>query len=374
MSLAGVEITFSDGALGIVNPPADGVSAMAIKFGGTTSETGWKLFRTYDQVKQESGYPTDDSDTGMLEVKAYFDKGGEKLYLKRLAANATYAAISIAEMDALYEASKGEVRTLGIVIPAATETDITSEIVTAMQANANRMRETYYSPLQVIIASTGIPTAAITPSNDCPDVSVVVGQTNPNVTTYISSIGALMGRLAASDVQVHPGRVSDGALVDAAYDVYSNTLLTNLKAEDYNGNSFITYRTFAGKGGYYVSDDPTMSDPKSDYHSFARRRTINKAYRVAYNVLVNRVNSEIETSGGMILPVVAKALEGEVESAIRSEMTRYGNLVDVNGDGGVQCKVDETWDVMATSTLMMTLKVRPYGYAKWIKVDLGFML
>ncbi|MDR0829846.1 MAG: DUF2586 family protein [Prevotellaceae bacterium] len=374
MSLPNVNINFSNGSLGTVIPPADGVCAMAIKFDSVATASGWQLFRSYAEVLAAADYPTDETDTGMLEVKAFFDKGGTKLYLKCLATTATHTAISTAEMDNLYNASNGEVRTLGVMLTVATVGEISYAYIAAMQAAADYMRNTYRAPLQVIVASSGTANAAIALTNDCPDVSLVVGQTNPNTAKFISSIGALLGRIASTDVQVNPGRVSDGGIADAAYDVHSNALLTNSQAENYNDRSFITYRTFAGKGGYYISDDPTMTAATSDYHSFARRRTANKAFRVANDVLVNRINSEVETSEGKILPVVAKGWEAEVESAIRANMTAYGNIVDVNGDGGVKCTIDPEWNVMATSTVKATLQIRPYGYAKFINVELGFML
>jgi hypothetical protein len=243
-----------------------------------------------------------------------------------------------------------------------------------MQDAADYMRATYRAPIQVIIASSGTVNAQIALASECPDVSVVAGQTQPNTGKFISSIGAILGRIAKSDVQVHPGRVSDGAIAELAFDVHSAVPLTNSQAETYNDRSFITFRTFAAKAGYYVSDDPTMTSPSSDYHSFARRRTANKAFRIANGVLVERVNSEIPVKDGKILPVIAKSIEAAVESAIRTNMTAYGNLVDVNGDGGVKCTVDPDWNVVATNTVKASLQIRPYGYAKFIDVNLAFML
>jgi hypothetical protein len=374
MALPNVNIKFSNGSLGTVNPPADGVTAMAVKFDTVTEAGEWTLFRSYSEVKAAAGYPEDDTDTGMREVKAFFDGGGSRLYLKCLSSKATHSSIGNAEMDALYNVSGGEVRILGVMLTVTEADEITYAYVKAMQDAAGYIRGTYRAPLQVIIAGSGTANAAIELASECPDVSVVCGQTQPDTAKFISSIGAILGRIAQSDVQIHPGRVSDGAIAEAAYDVHSAAPLTNSRAEDYNDRSFITYRTFAGRAGYYVSDDPTMTAPTSDYHSFARRRTVNRAFRIASEELTNRINSEIPTEGGKILPVMAKAIEGAVENAIRANMTAYGNLVDVNGDGGVICQVDTERNVMATSTVMATLKIRPYGYAKFIEVDLGFTL
>jgi hypothetical protein len=374
MSLPGVNIQFANGALGTATPPADGVSAMAIKFDTVTVSTGWGLFRAYAEVLAAAGYPTDETDSGMKEVKAFFDAGGSKLYLKCLPTNAGRASISNAEMDALFAASGGEVRLLGIMLTVASVAELSYDYVKTMQDAAGYLRDTYAAPLQVILASSGTVNAAISLTTECPDVSLVAGQTQPNTTKFISSIGALLGRLAKSDVQVHPGRVSDGGIAETAYDVHSDVPLTNSAATTLHEAGYITYRRFAGKGGYYISDDPTMTDPTSDYHSLARRRTANKAWRIAYQTLTNRVNSEAPTIEGKIEPAFAAMLETEVESAIRTNMTAYGNLVEANGDGGVKCAIDREHNVMADSTVVMTLQIRPYGYAKFISVSLGFMI
>jgi hypothetical protein len=57
-------------------------------------------------------------------------------------------------------------------------------------------------------------------------------------------------------------------------------------------------------------------------------------------------------------------------------MTAEGNLsVDksVDGDTGVKVLVDTTNDVVATNQINVSIMVKPYGYAKYIEVELGFL-
>ena len=53
-------------------------------------------------------------------------------------------------------------------------------------------------------------------------------------------------------------------------------------------------------------------------------------------------------------------------------MTASGELSGDGGDNGVQVYIDPTQDVLATSTINVELRVRPFGYARYINVLLGF--
>ena len=62
-----------------------------------------------------------------------------------------------------------------------------------------------------------------------------------------------------------------------------------------------------------------------------------------------------------------------METAIENGMV--GNLgVDPENakDTGVQCYIDVDQNIVSTSTLIAALKVKPFGYAKYIDVYLGF--
>ena len=93
--------------------------------------------------------------------------------------------------------------------------------------------------------------------------------------------------------------------------------------------------------------------------------------------MLENVNDEIAcTADGKIVPAVAKAIEGEVITAIVNSMTAAGELgVDPtnSNDKGVKCVVDQDSNVMATSKVNVTCQIRPFGYAKYIDVELGFV-
>ena len=104
---------------------------------------------------------------------------------------------------------------------------------------------------------------------------------------------------------------------------------------------------------------------------------IDKAFRVAYSTLLDKVNDEIPVTDEGKMPVsITHALQGAVETAIINNMTAYGNLgtdIEDSNDTGVQCYIDPEQNVVTTSTLRVSIKVKPYGYAKYIEATLGFM-
>ena len=146
--------------------------------------------------------------------------------------------------------------------------------------------------------------------------------------------------------------------------------------ETIHGRGFICPRTFTGKGGYFWSDDSIATGPADDYCLIPRRRTVDKAARIAYLAMLEFVGDEIAvTADGKIVPSVCKNMETVVESAVINQMTSKGNLStdpDDPNDTGVVAYVDPDQNVVATSELNVSLRVRPYGYSKYIEVDLGF--
>ena len=84
--------------------------------------------------------------------------------------------------------------------------------------------------------------------------------------------------------------------------------------------------------------------------------------------------SEIEVNeDGTIQEPVIKSWQAEVENAINSQMTAKGELSSIDGSG-CRCFIDPKQNVLQTSTILVTLMIRPYGYARAIKVTLGFLV
>ncbi len=188
-----------------------------------------------------------------------------------------------------------------------------------------------------------------------------------------ASVGLLAGRIAAIPVQRSVARVKTGAIKVTG--LYIGSVIPEMgDADIINDKGFITFRNFVGKAGYYFTDDKMATSGTDDYALIPRRRTIDKAYRIGYVTMVNELSDEVAvTDAGAISAPIAKSIQNAVETAIENGMV--GNLgVDPGNakDTGVQCYIDVNQNIVSTSTLIAALKVKPFGYAKYIDVYLGF--
>lgn len=282
------------------------------------------------------------------------------------------------------ESTNGEIR--GLVITAAPGANIEAGLdadIEAAKIAAQSLGEwatsVRYAPIFVLIDGVGYngnpeELADMTTQN-YNRVGVVIGSTEENAANQ--SAGLVAGRVAASSVQRNPGRVIDGALnVTAMY--AGKTAVETADIETVHEKGYITFRTYTGISGYFIADDPLATSETDDYNQLCRRRVIDKAYRLAYGVLVEKLNDEIPVnSDGTIIETYATAFELAVENAIASNMTANGELsVDPSNssDRGVECTVDRTVNVLSTSSVKAELRVRPHGYGKYITVQLGFTI
>lgn len=324
-------------------------------------------------------------------VKEFYEEApkGTKLYLRGAATSVTVDQLvdkTTANAQALLEYAAGDIRTLMVKVtdaqnytPTVTHA-IDAKVETAItkaQALAEAAAEDLKAPILVLLEGrhyNGTP-ADLPNLTQLTDnrVAVVIGDTVTG--SKGAAVGLLAGRIARIPVQRSIARVKDGAM--KATEMFIGSVVAESGSpETIHGKGFICPRTFVGKGGYYWSDDSIATGPTDDYCLIPRRRTIDKAYRIAYLAMLEQVSDEIAlTADGKIAPAVCKNMETVMESAIINQMTSVGNLgndpQDPN-DTGVIAYVNPEQNIVATSRLNASLRVRPYGYSKYIEVDLGF--
>ena len=194
-----------------------------------------------------------------------------------------------------------------------------------------------------------------------------------------NTAGIIAGRVAHAPVQRNIGRVKDGpiqlqsAKIGATpIDDYPADELDELHTKQY-----IILRAFTDRTGYFIADDPLATDPtQDDYSTLTRRRTADKAWRIAFSTLTNELLDEVPTqAGGNIQQTYLKVLQGKVENAIAAAMTANGELsadqTDPN-DRGVKCWFDPASNIGTTNIIVGTLQIRPMAYAKYINIPLSF--
>lgn len=194
-----------------------------------------------------------------------------------------------------------------------------------------------------------------------------------------SSKGAILGLLAGTigniPVQRSIARVRSGAMpISQLY--IKDKLVEDSQVDVISDKGFITFRTFVGKSGYFFTDDSLATALTDDYALIPRRRVIDKAFRVAYTTLLDEIGEEIPvTSEGNIPAAICKNLENTVERAIVNTLGINGNIaIDVTNptDSGCEVFVDPNQNILSTSLLKVKLRVKPFGYSKYIDCYLGF--
>lgn len=270
--------------------------------------------------------------------------------------------------DALIEiVSAEELR--GLFVYDTASSGGTQTIVAAAQEIAVNSTNEHFAPIFICLASAGTSDYSKADSNR---VCLLCGGAAENGT---SGIGLMAGRLASIPVHRNIGRVKDGALNAETMYVAGNPVYPGMPdVADIHDKCYITPRAYVGLSGYYFADDCMACDPTDDYAHLTARRTVDKAYRIAYQTLVQFMLDEIEVNeDGTMQNGVLKSWQQAVENAINRQMTAKGELSATDGEGCV-CFIDPTQNVLATSRIELTLKVRPYGYARFIDVNLGFQV
>lgn len=190
-----------------------------------------------------------------------------------------------------------------------------------------------------------------------------------------ATLGLLAGTIGNIPVQRSIARVRSGAMPVAELYV-KDKLVEDSQVDVISDKGFITFRTFVGKSGYFFSDDSLATASTDDYALIPRRRVIDKAYRVAYTTLLDEIGEEIPvTSEGKIPAAICKNIENSVERAIVNTLGLRGNIaIDVTDprDTGCEIYLDPDQNILATSLLKLQLRVKPYGYSKYIDCYLGF--
>lgn len=394
MGLPKVKIDYGNGALGQAIASADGLLCLIV-VGAVAIADKFDLAKTYPLRKtgdlENLGITSDNNPEMYNLVKGYYTEAteGTKVYI--IGYPDTLKMSDVLDYDNPYarniiESLNGEVRGLFITAKAGANPTITKgfdDDLEAAKLNAETLgdwaTEVRFAPIFVIIdglSFSGDPEAVEDMrKQNYNRVGVVVGAGAPGSANQ--SIGLIAGRVAISPVQRNIGRVADGALnVLAMYAGDKSVEVADV--ETLHDKGYITFRTFTGMSGYYISDDPLASKATDDYNQLTRRRVIDKAYRIAYAVLIEKLLDEIPVkSDGTMIETYARSFELSVENAIATNMTANGELSTDPADStdrGVTFIVDRTINVLATNRVEGDLSVRPHGYGKEIKVRLGFMV
>ena len=388
MALPKVTIKYLNGLLGVTPESQDGLLAMVLLGASPVAETfiAGVPYKIYGPSSLDALGVTESNNARLVEiVREFYNEASEgtPLYIVGYSADTTMTAFcnkDTGSLKGLVESLKGAVR--GVVIASTAETEaksgIAEDVISAVpvaQICADHCADALYAPIFVVLEGKSYTSAVALPDMTEAKhnrVAVVIGDSKKD--SKNAAVGTLAGRIAAVPIQRNIGAVVDGSLTLTSMYLGAN-LIDNVMDDvrTIHDKGYIVPRIHIGRSGYFYSDDVLCCDPTDDYAHLTARRTIDKAARIAYDTLLDYLLSEIEVNedGTMQLGVI-KSWQAAVETAIDGQMTSNGELSAVNGSG-CKCVIDASQNVLATSKINVVLKVRPYGYAREIVCELGFL-
>lgn len=394
MQLPRVRIQFLNGQLGTVGESPDGLMALVC---GASAVAGKLELNTAYQVTgmddlTSLGVTETNNATLYKHVTEFYDEAGSgtKLILYPVSAGTKvtelcdYTKTTGGYARDLITRQNGALRGIGVAgldtgVSSAGANGLDPDVFTALpgaQQLAEWATSELYAPLFFVLEGRcydATKELKDLTSEKYNRVAVVIGDTVSD--SAGACVGTLLGRVASIPVQRNIGRVKDGSLFPLEMYVgekkieESGSIISTIFERGY-----IVPRKHVGRSGYYFADAPMACDPTDDYSSMPNRRVIDKAYRIAYDTMLEELLDELELNeDGTLEHAVVKSWQQTLENAINRQMTANGELSATDGEG---CKayINEKQNVVSTSRIEMNLKVRPHGYARYIDVNLGFLV
>ena len=384
-----VKINYRNGLLGTVPDNQDGLLGIVV-LGATAVSTTFVLGKAYRLVRPEDltalGINTTNNSRIVELVSQFYAEAeeGTPVYLIGIASTAMTSVLDVetGPMKEILQSLHGDLR--GLIVASASTASVTvtdgldPDVLTAMpkaQALAEWAADSLYSPIFVILEGRHFASAT-----DAPDLnSLAYNRVGIFIGDVVASsknaaVGAIAGRIASSPVQRNIGRVASGPLAPVKMYIGANSVDESMSVVDaLYAKGYITPRIYFGLSGYYLVDDHLAVAGTDDYAHLTARRTVDKAARIAYLTMLQFLIDEIEINedGTMQQPVL-KSWQASVERAIDQQMSAAGELSVVDGKG-CSFYIDPSQNVLSTSQVVGVLKVRPFGYARDIIVNVGLL-
>lgn len=396
MPLPGIDITFQNGALEAVEISPDGVFGVVgnIEPNATLLVNTVYTFKSLDDV--EAAGITDSIENHIIYkfFQEYYSEAGTgaEIWFIGIARDQVFTAQTDA-VKKLIDTSKLKLRGLFFVFNpdgtyvGASDEEIDSSIkasISPYQVLLEDYVDTKKCPMFAIFEGynfSGTMAGLINlRQRDEDRIGLIIGDTEKRTgltASKGSAIGLLAGRLAKYPVHVNPGKVRNGKLTPEEVFIL-DTPIESADNESVHDKGIITFANHVGRAGYFFSDDPLAVPVSNDYSQITHRRTIDKAFRIAYDTILDYLLDDVDVNNdGTVQTPYAKSLEGVVTRALFNSMTSNGELsFDPNNpnDTGVIVQVDLTHNLASTSKLKLKkLQVKPKGHNRYIDVPIGFV-
>ena len=306
-----------------------------------------------------------------------------KLWVGFFAVPGTY---TFSEITTMQNTTSGEIRQVGILKDSASawaSGDLTT-INTICETNKSN-----FQPLQALYAANLQATTDITTIGDltgltAKNVQTVIGQDGGGLGNFIyqslgsgkksiTCLGAQLGAVALRKVSesiawVEKTNLSNGTELETP--AFCNgqlvSALSNNALEAINTKRHIFLKKFRGYAGTFFNDSHMAIIQTSDYAYMENNRTICKAERLLYASYVPVLNSPIQFNSNGTLTDTTVAYFENIGSAALDQMVRDSEL------SAKSVTVNPVQNVLATSTLIITVVLVINGVARQIQIPIGF--
>ncbi len=385
-----IKIQFLNGQLGTVGESPDGLFALVCGAAAVTKmlELGKAYtLHSFDELAA-LGVTAENNPRLYKHVQDFYTEAeeGTKLVIYPVDKAKTFAELCDKDTGVIKElimAANGALR--GIFVAGdgreatVTTNGLDNDLFTALpkaQQLAEWATVSLYAPLFIILEGRGYKGGVVKDLHKevYNRVGVLIGDTVK--ASEGAAVGLMAGRLATLPVQRNIARVKNGALKPIAMFLGEKPVEENASAvSDLYDAGYITPRKYVGKAGYFFTDDRLACEQTDDYAHITARRTIDKAYRIAYTALLDLMMDELAVNDdGTLRHGIIMAWQQMMENAVNRAMTAAGELsADENG-AGCKAYIDPKQDVLSTSKIELVLKVHPFGYARYVDVKLGFQV
>jgi len=385
-----IKIQFMNGQLGTVGESPDGLFALVCGAAAVTKklELGKAYtLHSFDELAA-LGVTAENNPRLYKHVQDFYTEAeeGTKLVIYPVDKAKTFTELCDKDTGVIKElimAANGALR--GIFLAGdgreatVTTNGLDNDLFTALpkaQQLAEWATVSLYAPLFIILEGRGYKGGVVKDLHKeaYNRVGVLIGDTVK--ASEGAAVGLMAGRLATLPVQRNIARVKNGALKPIAMFLGEKPVEENASAvSDLYDAGYITPRKYVGKTGYFFTDDRLACEQTDDYAHITARRTIDKAYRIAYTALLDLMMDELAVNDdGTLRHGIIMAWQQMMENAVNRAMTAAGELsADENG-AGCKAYIDPKQDVLSTSKIELVLKVRPFGYARYVDVKLGFQV
>ena len=385
-----IKIQFINGQLGTVGESPDGLFALVCGAAAVTKmlELGKAYtLHSFDELAA-LGVTAENNPRLYKHVQDFYTEAeeGTKLVIYPVDKAKTFTELCDKDTGVIKElimAANGALR--GIFVAGdgreatVTTNGLDNDLFTALpkaQQLAEWATVSLYAPLFIILEGRGYKGGVVKDlhKETYNRVGVLIGDTVK--ASEGAAVGLMAGRLATLPVQRNIARVKNGALKPIAMFLGEKPVEENASAvSDLYDAGYITPRKYVGKAGYFFTDDRLACEQTDDYAHITARRTIDKAYRIAYTALLELMMDELAgNDDGTLRHGIIMAWQQMMENAVNRAMTAAGELsADENG-AGCKAYIDPKQNVLSTSKIELVLKVRPFGYARYVDVKLGFQV